>query len=135
MKRGVWIAAAVVFAALAAKGADSVDDPYLWLEDVHGQKPLAWVAEQNERTRAALKSDPRYQADHDAVLRVLDATDRIPMGGIIKNTVFNFWQDATNPKGIWRRTTVARSSTSLRSQVMSACGGPCRIARPRAGWS
>ncbi len=66
-----------------------------------------WVAEQNERTRAALKSDPRYQADHDAVLRVLDATDRIPMGGIIKNTVFNFWQDATNPKGIWRRTTVA----------------------------
>lgn len=106
MKRSVWIAAAI-FLVAAAQGANSVDDPNLWLEDVHGQKPLAWVAEQNMRTKAVVEADARYQGDHDAILKVLDATDRIPLGGIDHNFVFNFWQDADNPKGIWRRTTIA----------------------------
>ena len=83
------------------------EDPYLWLEDVHGTKPLAWVAEQDQRTRAVLKADPRYQADHDAVLKVLDAADRIPYGGFDHDYVFNYWQDAAHPKGIWRRTSAA----------------------------
>ena len=30
----------------AMYGAD-IDDPYLWLEDIHGAKPLEWVNEQN----------------------------------------------------------------------------------------
>ena len=107
MRHGTWLAAAALLLAVAARGAVSVEDPYLWLEDVHGAKPLAWVAEQNARTRAVLQSDPRYAQDRDAVLRVLDATDRIPYGTIVHDSVFNFWQDAANPKGVWRRTTVA----------------------------
>ncbi|HEY0301911.1 MAG TPA: prolyl oligopeptidase family serine peptidase [Rhizomicrobium sp.] len=107
MKYGKWIVAAALLLAVAAKGAQSVEDPYIWLEDVHGEKPLAWVAEQNARARAVLQADPRYQADYDSVLKVLDATDRIPLGRVVRDTVFNFWQDAANPKGIWRRTTVA----------------------------
>ena len=111
MRHGTWLAAAALLLAVAAKGAVSVEDPYLWLEDVHGAKPLAWVAEQNSRTRAVLQADPRYQQDHDAVLKVLDATDRIPYGTIIHDSVFNFWQDAANPKGVWRRTTLADYAT------------------------
>jgi prolyl oligopeptidase len=100
--------AVLLAAALTGMVAMAEDvDPYLWLEDVHGAKPLAWVAEQNARTRAVLQADPRYQADHDAVLKVLDATDRIPYGSIVRDKVFNFWQDAANPKGVWRWTTVA----------------------------
>ena len=106
MKKSVSIAAAI-FLVAAARGANNVDDPNLWLEDVHGQKPLAWVAEQNARTKAVVEADARYQGDHDAILKVLDATDRIPLGGIDHNFVFNFWQDADNPKGVWRRTTIA----------------------------
>jgi prolyl oligopeptidase len=108
-----WIGAAVLgLAAITGMVAVAEEqDPYLWLEDVHGTKPLAWVAEQNTRAKAVLEADPRYLADHDAVLKVLDATDRIPMGGIIKQYVFNFWQDAANPKGVWRRTTVADYAT------------------------
>ncbi len=111
MKHGKWIVAAALALAVAAKGAASVEDPYIWLEDVHGEKPLAWVGEQNARTRAVLQADPRYQSDHDAVLKVLDATDRIPFGSVIRGSVFNFWQDAANPKGVWRRTTVADYAT------------------------
>ncbi|HET7756918.1 MAG TPA: prolyl oligopeptidase family serine peptidase, partial [Steroidobacteraceae bacterium] len=39
--------------------------------------------------------------------RVLDATDRRPFGALDHQYVFNFWQDAVHPKGIWRRTTIA----------------------------
>ena len=82
-------------------------DPYAWLEDVHGAKPLAWVADQNVKSRGVLKADPRYQRNYDSVLSVLDAADRIPFGSLDHGMVYNFWQDARNPKGIWRRTSLA----------------------------
>lgn len=87
--------------------AAAADDPYLWLEDVHGAKALAWVKAQNARSTAVLQADPDYQKDYDAILKVLDATDRIPYGELDHQYIFNFWQDAAHPKGIWRRTTIA----------------------------
>ncbi len=81
-------------------------DPYLWLEDIHGDKAMQWVKAQNARSTAVLQSDPDYQKDYDAILKVLDATDRIPYGDLEHQYVFNFWQDAGHPKGIWRRTTI-----------------------------
>jgi prolyl oligopeptidase len=90
-----------------AKGALNVTDPYLWLEDVHGEKPLAWVKEQNARSLQVLKTDPDYDRDYADILSVLDATDRIPFGALRHQFVFNFWQDAEHHKGIWRRTTIA----------------------------
>jgi len=99
-----------------AHGADSTEsnqmqieatDPYLWLEDIHGARAMEWVKAQNTKSSAALKSDPAYQKNFDAILQVLDATDRIPAGELDHNFVFNFWQDAQHPKGLWRRTTAA----------------------------
>jgi prolyl oligopeptidase len=102
---------ALLLGSVLASGAFAVtttsDDPYVWLEDVHGAKPLDWVREQNVRSLAQLKSDPRYQTNYDSVLEVLDATDRIPMGSLRHGHVYNFWQDAQNPKGLWRRTIIA----------------------------
>ncbi len=82
-------------------------DPYQWLEDVHGQKALEWVRQTNATSLAQLKADPRYQNHYDAILALLDASDRIPTGTINRRYVHNFWQDAKNPKGLWRRTTLA----------------------------
>jgi len=92
--------------AVTAQPASNAD-PYAWLEDVHGAKPLAWAAEQNQKSLAILKADPRYQKNYDSILEVLDAPDRIPSGSIRHGSVYNFWQDAKNPKGIWRRTAIA----------------------------
>ena len=82
-------------------------DPYAWLEEVHGAKPLAWVAEQNKKSLGVLKADPRYQKNYDNILSVLDAADRIPFASLDHGFVYNFWQDAKNPKGLWRRTSIA----------------------------
>ena len=93
--------------AVAATGQDmNTKDPYLWLEDVHGAKPLAWVKSQNTRSLALLKSDPDYQRDYDTILSVMDAADRIPYGELDHRYIFNFWQDAAHPKGVWRRTSI-----------------------------
>jgi prolyl oligopeptidase len=94
-------------ALISGAFAVSADDPYAWLEDIHGAKPLAWVAEQNKKSLGQLKADPRYQKNYDNILQVLDATDRIPFGSIGHGFVYNFWQDAKNPKGLWRRTSIA----------------------------
>ncbi len=102
--------------ALQAMGASEVEtskkpavaeDPYQWLEDVHGEKQLAWVKDQNAVSRAALQNDPSYKPYYDSVLATLDATDRIPFGTLNHGYVFNFWQDAAHAKGIWRRTAIA----------------------------
>ena len=95
----------LTFGAHAVTAAEN--DPYVWLEDVHGQKPLAWVAEQNRKSLSVLKAGPRYQKNYDSVLQVLDAPDRIPSGSLDHGFVYNFWQDAKNPKGLWRRTAIA----------------------------
>jgi len=94
-------------AAFAADKVKAMNDPYLWLEDIHGEKAMDWVKEQNAKSLAVLKSDPRYQRDYDFTLKVLDATDRIPYGSLDHQYVFNFWQDKEHPKGVWRRTTIA----------------------------
>lgn len=99
--------------ALQALGASDLTtsakpavDPFLWLEDVHGPKALAWVRQQDNVTRDVLTRDPAYQGYYDSILETLDATDRIPLGTLNHGYVYNFWQDAGHAKGIWRRTTV-----------------------------
>jgi prolyl oligopeptidase len=108
---GVTLAGGVV-AVQNEKAASGVPaDPYLWLEDIHGARPLAWVNQQNVKSRAVLQADPDYQKDYDAILKVLDATDRIPYGTLERDFVFNFWQDAGHPKGLWRRTNIVDYET------------------------
>jgi len=128
--RGRCLVCMMVLAAsgAAAMGADSVNklheaaadgtDAYLWLEDIHGEKPMAWVKAQNTRATAILRADPDYQKDYDAILRVMDASDRIPYGELDHQYVFNFWQDAAHAKGIWRRTTVADYAGEPRWEVL-----------------
>ena len=111
MRTYLGFAVILLFLTAGAR-AMTLDDPYVWLEDVHGQKPLAWVAEHNKVSLGLLQADPRYQPIHDSVLAILDAADRIPFGTLRGAWVYNFWQDAANPKGLWRRTTIADYQTA-----------------------
>ena len=106
------LAFAVLLIFTAGAFAVTLDDPFAWLEDTHGARPLAWVAEHNKASLGTLKADPRYQTNYESILQVLDATDRIPMGTLRGAWVYNFWQDAQNPKGLWRRTSIADYQTA-----------------------
>ena len=89
----------------APNPADGHDDPYLWLEEIEGGKAVGWVEAQNARTDGFLVDDS-YQRDFDAVLKILDADDRIPFVGKSGDFLYNFWKDAQHPRGLWRRTTL-----------------------------
>jgi prolyl oligopeptidase len=98
--------AVVAFLAGAAP-PPAPDDPFLWLEDVHGARAEAWVKSENAKTLAVLQRDARFARFYDAALAVNSATDRIPYPTVIGGRVYNFWQDANHVRGIWRTTTIA----------------------------
>jgi len=91
--------------AAPARAAD--DDPWLWLEEVQGDKALDWVRERNAATRRRLEAWPGFGTTRERILQVLDSRDRIPAIARRGDFVYNFWQDADHPRGLWRRTTLA----------------------------
>ena len=80
-------------------------DPYLWLEPLHSPRALAWVEKENARSLAVLKGDARYNALHRDALAIVNAADRIPEPELIGPTVYNFWQDPGQVRGLWRRAS------------------------------
>ena len=93
--------------AANAQQAAPADDPYIWLEDVSGQRSMGWVNSHNARTQAVLEADPRYQRFYREALDIAQAKDRIPYGSFLGGQIYNFWQDADHVRGIWRRTSLA----------------------------
>jgi prolyl oligopeptidase len=106
----VAIAVAFVGPAVAADSASeaamSTTDPYAWLEDVTGDKPLAWATQQNTRTEAELAADPGFAQLKTRLLEVLDSREKIPAVEKIGDYYYNFWKDAQHERGLWRRTTL-----------------------------
>ncbi|MDQ7811636.1 prolyl oligopeptidase family serine peptidase [Brevundimonas sp.] len=92
-------------ADLTPAGVRAADD-HLALEEVEGAQAMAFVAESNRKALAALEGDRRYETFRQQAFDILSATDRIPGPSFLGEGIGNFWQDATNPKGIWRRTTL-----------------------------
>jgi prolyl oligopeptidase len=82
------------------------DDPFAWLEDVTGDKPLAWVKEQNAKSTKVLEARPEYKPIYEKTLEILDSKDKIPTPELLGDTVYNFWKDDMHERGLWRRTTL-----------------------------
>jgi prolyl oligopeptidase len=81
------------------------DDPYLWLEDVSGQKALDWVKKQNAETAVALTRSAGFQELQARALKTLTSKERVPWALKAGGQYYNFWTDASHPRGVWRRTT------------------------------
>ncbi len=82
-------------------------DPYLWLEEVVGERPMAWVRSRNAETAAAFEEGPAFKGLESDLLRIMDSPAKIPYVGKHGDFYYNLWQDAANPRGLWRRTTLA----------------------------
>ena len=92
----------------AFSGAETTpDDPHLWLEEVMGDKALAWVRERNAESANVLTARAEYAPIKQQMLDVLNAKDRIPAVARRGAFLYNLWQDEKNKRGLWRRTTLA----------------------------
>jgi len=105
-------AAALVIGLAAPVLAAGESDPYLWLEDVQGQKALDWVKGQNRISTQELEAVPEYRPILKRCLEIFDSRDRIPLPEQEGTWLYNFWQDPEHERGILRRTTLASYRTA-----------------------
>ncbi|WP_164517968.1 MULTISPECIES: prolyl oligopeptidase family serine peptidase [unclassified Mycobacterium] len=90
---------------MSTRPAEDFDDPYLWLEDVTGEQSLDWVRAHSDPTVEEFAGDA-FEAMRAAAREVLDTDARIPYVRRRGEYLYNFWRDAANPRGLWRRTTL-----------------------------
>lgn len=81
-------------------------DPYLWLEDVGGDRALAWVRERNAAAEAELATTPQFKQLESDIRSILDSDAKIPVVEKIGPHYYNFWKDKQHERGLWRRTTL-----------------------------
>jgi prolyl oligopeptidase len=82
------------------------EDKFIWLEDVEGAKPMAWVKQQNEVSATHIKSYKGFDTLVANSLDILNNKARIPYASRTGDYVYNFWKDETHTRGIYRRTTL-----------------------------
>ena len=104
-------AAAAVVVAATATGVASCDvidqweakqGEHAWLEEVQGERALAFAKQENAKTEAAL-GDPTASPTYKKILSVLESKEKIPSVSKIGEHYYNFWTSAENPRGLLRR--------------------------------
>ncbi|MBP6349375.1 MAG: S9 family peptidase [Candidatus Obscuribacter sp.] len=92
-----------VFGATTLSDADS----YLWLEDIDSKKSLTWVRAQNKPSQKSIESLPGFEPLRERILKILDSPAKIPYVTKYGEYYYNYWTDAKNVRGLWRRTTLS----------------------------
>jgi prolyl oligopeptidase len=87
------------------------DDPWLWLEEIEGERALAWVEKRNAETAERLAARPLLAELQGEALAALTSAVRVPGVTQRGGYLYNFWQDAEHERGILRRTTLAEYGT------------------------
>ena len=81
-------------------------ESHLYLEEVLGDAALNKVRTWNELSTQRLESDPRFQTMQSQANEILNSKDKIPFASYRNGKMYNFWQDETHVRGIWRSTTL-----------------------------
>ena len=82
-------------------------DPFLSLESLDDPAALAWVEQQNTRTRAAWCGSARFETLKQQLAEAYLPRERPVIPDRWQDWAYDLWQDERNPKGIWRRTSWA----------------------------
>jgi len=92
--------------AAAQQAIAEQPDKYTWLEDIYGEKQLAWVKAEDARTAAVLEKEPHFAPLEAEALEVLQSPERLAAPQFRGDLVYNTWRDAEHVRGIVRRTTL-----------------------------
>ncbi len=79
--------------------------PRAWLDDSYGDRAMTWVKTENESTLNRFADDGRFDRYKEQAETVLTDPSRLPEARTIGVMMYNYWQDADHPLGIWRRST------------------------------
>ena len=97
------LAAALATSVVATAAVAQATDPYLWLEEIEGAKPLEQVKAWNAATENLLTAMPGFAERQARALKVLQDPAQIAMpSAVIGDKVLNHWVDADHKRGLWR---------------------------------
>ncbi len=94
-------------AAPALDTKPAVEDAYLWLENVTDEKALNWAKDQNKKAQAEIEAVPGFADMKARFVSILSSKERIPDPNKMGAMLYNFWRDDKNPRGLWRRASLA----------------------------
>jgi prolyl oligopeptidase len=103
---GIVMAGLLVVPTHSRQSSSEQPDNYTWLEDINGERPMAWVKAENARTAAVIEKDSHFAPLEAEALTVLESPDRLPDPEFRNGLVYNTWRDAGHVRGIVRRTTL-----------------------------
>lgn len=84
----------------------SEEDPYLWLEEVESPAAIEFAKSLSEPTVAHFQSQKNFRRYRGEIEKIVLSKDRLAFPDIKNGYIYNFWQDATYVRGIWRRTPI-----------------------------
>lgn len=82
------------------------EDPYLWLEEVEGIKPIEFAKTENKKTLEHFKANPIFNLLENDIRQIILAKDRVPQVRLLNGELYNFWQDDIHVRGLWRKTSI-----------------------------
>ena len=92
---------------MASTATETSEDPFVWLEDVDGDRQLDWVRERNEKSLNYIKAHPKFDELHKTNQTIYNSNERIPYVSQMGDHLYNFWRDDKNVRGVYRRTSLA----------------------------
>ncbi len=122
-----WLLATVL-GAVSGEIGDGPDDPYLWLEEVTGEKPLSWVRERNAESTGELARSDRFRALEQRLLTILDSDAQDPGHPEGRPVLLQFLEGREEPAG-----PLAAHHPGGVSQGQARLGDRARPRRPGQG--
>jgi prolyl oligopeptidase len=83
------------------------DNQDLYLEEIYGKQAMMWVKKQNLKSTPFFTEDPRFLTIQSQILKILDDPKKILYVSFFDGWAYNFWRDAKNTRGLWRRTAIS----------------------------
>lgn len=87
-------------------------DPYLWLEEIEGEKALQFAKTESQKSIERMKKSSRFQGLEKDLRGILLAEDRVPDVYFMNGELYNFWQDKEHTRGLWRKTSLESFRTA-----------------------
>lgn len=95
--------AAAVLVLVSTPAVWAEEDPFLWLEEVEGERAIEWVKEQNAQTQSHLAESDLYKSLYADALAALSAEDRLPEITQKGDWLYENHHSKENPRGLYRR--------------------------------
>lgn len=104
--RGVLVSIVLAITTTMTTSAKEAD-PYLWLEQIQGDKALDWVRKQNAATQQKLGKHPLYASIYNDALDALTRKDKLPEITQRGNWIYYLSKSTKHPRGVLQRSPLA----------------------------